>query len=144
MSPEKIRQTGRNLLQRGLGEHLGSVVQHGVLGEEVLVHVGDASTAESVADAVQHRAVVEEIGRDFLDILAIWYRDALLYKATADANHLVFRDEFQNIKKTASRTTYEGIEDVLKALDTAKSRLSANVSFDLIMELLLMTIKENS
>ncbi|MCR4651681.1 MAG: DNA polymerase III subunit delta [Lachnospiraceae bacterium] len=80
---------------------------------------------------------------DFLDILAIWYRDALLFKATNDANHLVFRDEFQYIKKTASRTTYEGIEDVLKALDTAKSRIRANVNFELTMELLLMTIKDN-
>ncbi len=80
---------------------------------------------------------------DFLDILAIWYRDALLFKATNDANHLVFREEFKNIQKAASRTTYEGIEDILAALDTAKSRLSANVSFDLTMELLLLTIKDN-
>ena len=39
---------------------------------------------------------------------------------------------------------YEGLEIILKALDKAKSRLSANVSFDLTMELLLLTIKENS
>lgn len=102
-----------------------------------------------VMDNNEIAAVIKEMNgykleiNDFLDILAIWYRDALLFKATTDANHLIFRDEFQSINKTASRTTYEGIEDVLKALDTAKSRLSANVSFDLTMELLLMTIKEN-
>ena len=81
---------------------------------------------------------------DFLDILAIWYRDALMFKATADANNLIFRDEIRFIKQTASRSTYEGLEIILKALDKAKSRLSANVSFDLTMELLLLTIKENS
>ncbi len=30
---------------------------------------------------------------DYFDIMMIWYRDVLLYKATADVNHLVFRDE---------------------------------------------------
>lgn len=80
---------------------------------------------------------------DFLDILAIWYRDALLFKATNDVNHLIFKEEIQYIKKTASKSTYEGIENIIKALDKAKRRLSANVNFDLTMELLLLTIKEN-
>ncbi len=80
---------------------------------------------------------------DYLDILAIWYRDALLFKATKDANHLIFKDEIQYIKKTVARSTYEGIENIIKALDNAKRRLSANVNFDLTMELLLLTIKEN-
>ena len=81
---------------------------------------------------------------DFLDILAVWYRDALIFKATNDANNLIFRDELQNIKRTASRSTYEGIEDILESLDTAKKRVSANVDFNLTMELLLLAIKENS
>ncbi len=80
---------------------------------------------------------------DYLDILAIWYRDALLFKATKDVNHLIFKEEIQYIKKAASRSTYEGIEIIIKALDNAKKRLSANVNFDLTMELLLLTIKEN-
>lgn len=81
---------------------------------------------------------------DYLDILSIWYRDILMFKAMNDANHLIFRQEIQYIKKVADRSSYEGIETILNALDKAKSRLSANVSFDLTMELLLLTIKENS
>lgn len=81
---------------------------------------------------------------DYLDILAIWYRDVLMFKATNDANHLIFKEEIQYIKKCADRCAYEGIEDILKALDKAKSRLKANVNFELTMELLLMAIKENS
>lgn len=81
---------------------------------------------------------------DYLDILAIWYRDVLLFKATNDANYLIFKEEIQYIKKCADRCAYEGIEDILKALDKAKSRLKANVNFELTMELLLMAIKENS
>ena len=80
---------------------------------------------------------------DYLDIMAIWYRDVLLFKATKDANSLVFREEIQTIRKIADRCSYEGIENVIKAFDKAKSRLNANVNFELTMELLMLEIKEN-
>lgn len=80
---------------------------------------------------------------DYFDIMMIWYRDVLLYKATSDANSLIFKDEVYDIKKQASKSSYEGIETIIKALDKAKRRLNANVNFDLVMELLLLTIKEN-
>ena len=80
---------------------------------------------------------------DYLDICAIWYRDVLLFKATNDANHLVFREEIQSLRKVARSSSYEGIETIIKALDTAKKRLDANVNFELVMELLVLTIQEN-
>ena len=82
--------------------------------------------------------------QDYLDICAIWYRDALLFKATRDMNHLIFREEIQALRRTAQRSSYEGIENIIKALDTAKRRLDANVNFELVMELLMLTIQENS
>ena len=80
---------------------------------------------------------------DYLDIFAIWYRDVLLFKATNDVNHLIFREEIQTIRKTAQRSSYEGIETVIEALEKAKRRLDANVNFELTMELLMLTIQEN-
>jgi len=80
---------------------------------------------------------------DYIDMLAVWYRDVLLFKATNDANHLIFKDEIQYIRKVADQSTYEGIEIIIDALEKAKSRVQANVNFDLTMELLLLTIKEN-
>ncbi|MCI9373158.1 MAG: DNA polymerase III subunit [Lachnospiraceae bacterium] len=80
---------------------------------------------------------------DYLDILSVWYRDVLLFKATKDANSLIFKNEIQYIRKVADRSTYEGIETIVKALQQAKRRLEANVNFDLTMELLLLTIQEN-
>ena len=80
---------------------------------------------------------------DYLDIMSIWYRDVLLFKATNDVNHLVFREEIQSIRKVAARSSYEGIEKVIRALDKAKKRLDANVNFDLAMELMLLEIQEN-
>lgn len=80
---------------------------------------------------------------DYLDILSAWYRDVLLFKATKDVNSLIFREEIQQIMRVSDRSTYEGIETIVKALQQAKRRLEANVNFDLTMELLLLTIKEN-
>ncbi len=108
----------------------------------LLKYIDDMEISE-IAQAIKRMNEYKLEINDFLDVLAIWYRDALLFKATNDANHLIFREEIQYIKKTASKSTYEGIENILKALDKAKARLSANVSFDLTMELLLLAIKEN-
>ena len=80
---------------------------------------------------------------DYFDLLMIWYRDVLLYKATSDVNGLIFKDEALDIKKQANVSSYAGIETILEALEKAKLRLNANVNFDLTMELLLLTMKEN-
>lgn len=80
---------------------------------------------------------------DYLDIIMIWYRDVLMFKATQDANMLVFEDEVNTIQKQADKSSYEGLERIIHGLEKAKVRLNANVNFDLTMELLLLTIKEN-
>ena len=79
----------------------------------------------------------------FLDVLAVWYRDVLLYKATKNPGQLVFADQLKYIKKKAEKSSYEGIEIIVQSLEKAKVRLKANVNFELTMELLLLTIKEN-
>ena len=81
---------------------------------------------------------------DYLDIISVWYRDVLMFKAMNDANHLIFREEIQYIKRVADRSSYEGLEKILDALEKAKARLRANVSFELTMELLFLTIQENT
>lgn len=80
---------------------------------------------------------------DYLDFLAVWYRDVLYFKATKDPNGLVFRDQVRVIADQTNMSSYEGLEKVLTALEKAKSRLGANVNFDLTMELLFLMIKEN-
>ena len=80
---------------------------------------------------------------NFLWEIIKYAKDILLYKATTDVNGLIFKDEVYDIKKQASKSSYSGIEAILEALEKAKVRLTANVNFDLVMELLLLTIKEN-
>ncbi|MCR5672436.1 MAG: DNA polymerase III subunit [Lachnospiraceae bacterium] len=80
---------------------------------------------------------------DLLDIMMIWYRDVLLYKATMDADAIVFKDEGERIRKEASESSYDGIETIIACIEKTKERLKANVNFELAMELLLLTIKES-
>ena len=81
--------------------------------------------------------------RDFLDLMGVWFRDALYFKATRDVDGIVFRDQLKGIRSNASTSSYEGLEEILQALQKAKVRLDANVNFELTMELLFLTIKEN-
>ena len=80
---------------------------------------------------------------DFLDILTVWFRDVLLFKATKDVNMLIFKDQIQEIRKKADHSSYNGLEEIVNAIEKAKVRLNANVNFDLTIELMLLTIKEN-
>ena len=108
----------------------------------LLKYIGEMEINEIVAAIKKINEYKFDVN-DYLDILSIWYRDVLMFKATHDANDLIFREEIQYIRKVADKSTYEGIERIIDALDKSKQRLSANVNFDLTMELLLLTIKEN-
>lgn len=80
---------------------------------------------------------------EYLDLFIMWFRDVLLFKATKEVDGLVFKDQLNYIKERASQSSYEGIEDIINAVEKAKERLRANVNFDLVMELLFLTIREN-
>lgn len=129
----------------GKAKHLASSEDFEKLKEEALAllkYVHEMDITEMIAAIKKINEYKLDI-EDYMDILTIWYRDVLLFKATNDANSLVFREEIQNIRRVAGRTSYEGIETVIQALATARNRLNANVNFDLTMELLLLTMKEN-
>lgn len=80
---------------------------------------------------------------EYFDLLTLWFRDVLYMKATGDVNNLIFKDEVYDIKKQAAKRSYYGIEIILQTLEQSRVRLNANVNFDLVIELLLLTIKEN-
>lgn len=109
---------------------------------QLLKYIHDMEISEIVKAIKRCQAYKLEIN-DYLDIIMIWYRDVLLYKATKDVDAVVFKDQISSIKEAATRSSYEGIELILESLEKAKTRLDANVNFDLVMELLCLTIKEN-
>lgn len=98
-------------------------------------------------DLSEMLAVIKDLGtrkdevRDYIDLMVLWYRDVLLFKATKDINQLLFQDEASYISREASHRSYEKIEEILQAFDKAKVRLRANVNFDITMELMLLALK---
>ena len=120
-------------------EHFNEIREEAV---QLLKHIHDMELSEIVA-AVKNISVYKLEITDYLDIIMIWYRDVLLYKATKEIDKVVFKDQLQSIKEQARKSSYEGIELILESLEKAKARLKANVNFDLVMELLFLTIKEN-
>lgn len=103
----------------------------------------DEMTVSELMDAVKRCMTYKLEINDYLDIMAVWYRDVLIYKATKNVDRVVFSDQLRYIKGRASKSSYEGIENILKGIEKAKSRIKANVNFELTIELLLLTIKEN-
>ena len=81
--------------------------------------------------------------QDYLDLLTIWFRDVLLYKSMGDQEAITFRDEALIIKRQADGASFSGLEKILEALATTKRRIAANGNYNLAIELLLLTIKEN-
>lgn len=82
--------------------------------------------------------------REVLDLMQLWFRDVLMYKVTKDMNLLIFKDEYKMINEMGQKYDYAGLEQILKAIDTARVRLDANVNMELVMELLLLTMKNPS
>lgn len=120
-------------------EHFNEIKEEAL---QLLRHINEMEISEIVS-AIKKIGTYKLSVNDYFDIIMIWYRDVLIYKATKDVNGIVFADQLKYIKDRANKSSYEGIEMILDSLEKAKARLKANVNFDLVMELLLLTIKEN-
>ncbi len=80
---------------------------------------------------------------EYFHIFQMWLRDVLYFKASKDPDGLVFRGRTIEISRQAEHCSYEGLEDCLKALETAETRVRANVDREVTLELLFLTLLEN-
>ena len=62
-------------------------------------------------DLYEMTAAVKQIAdykleiNDYFDLMMIWYRDVLYFKATGDVNGLIFKDEVYDIKRQAEKSS---------------------------------------
>ena len=117
-------------------------------GVDVLFNLLDIKKGKDMevyemVDAIKLLSEQKHTVYEYLDLFLVWFRDVLMFKATNQIDGLVFRQEYNDIKSRADVSSYEGLETIIKAIETAKQRLQANVNFDLTMELLFLTIREN-
>lgn len=80
---------------------------------------------------------------DILDIMTVWFRDILLFKATTNPDRILFVDDIVDIRKQASQGSYEGLEIIIESIEKARLRLEAHANFEQTLDLLLESIKTN-
>lgn len=107
----------------------------------LLKYIDEMETHE-IIESIRKLSEYKHKISDCIDFMQLWYRDILMYKVTKDPDRLLFKEEFRFIAAQAKKRSYEGLENIIKAMDKAKLRLAANVNFDIAVELMLLTIKE--
>lgn len=111
-----------------------------------LLHMLKHLKEADISELLEYIHKFKEDGLDIngcLDFMQMWYRDVLMYKTTKDMTLLIFKDEYSSIRSMGTVSGYDGLERILEAIDKARVRLKANVNMELVMELMLLTMKEN-
>ena len=103
----------------------------------------DSVSTDTVFDMVASLGTKKAEINVYLDLFHLWFRDVLMFKATQDANRLVFLDEMMIIKRQASKYGFEALGNILDSFFTVRDRLNANVNFDTAIELLLLRMREH-
>jgi len=84
----------------------------------------------------QYKDRIDEI----LDMLAIWFRDVLVYKETGDFGLVINIDKLPMIEKQASLFTLSRIRSIIESIERTRRMLKGNVNFQLAIENLLLNI----
>lgn len=164
-----LRPVGENLVKSYLMDRLHipdyQAEVHAAFAQGNIGRAEQIATSEEFAELTSHAlrilrksdelelyelvSMIKEVSQekqniyDYLDLFVMWFRDVLLFKATREVDNLVFRQEINYIKERARKSSYEGLEKIIEAIHVAETRLRANVNFELTMELLFLTIREN-
>lgn len=109
----------------------------------VLTHIGDMDV-ETLGKAVKDIEQFKMSMNDYMDLMMMWYRDAMMIKITGNVDKILFKNEFSTLKKQAGKLTFKSIEDKINAIAKAEQRLLANANFEVTIELLLLTLKEEA
>ena len=101
-----------------------------------------------ILDSVETLSAIKEKKKytpeDIFELMNMWYRDVMLFKATKETGKLIFKNEATSIALQANYFTYEALNNTVKMIDDAKRKLDSNVKFESVMELLLINIQEMS
>ncbi|MGN0988496.1 MAG: DNA polymerase III subunit delta' [Otoolea sp.] len=129
----------------GKAIHLASSEEFGLLYRQILNLLKNLKEMDisMLLDSIRKLQEDQLDLRECLDFMQLWYRDILMFKVTKDINTLVFKEEYAKVSSLCQKSSYEGLELILEAIEKAKTRLDANVNADLALELMLLTMKEN-
>ena len=104
----------------------------------------DEMDVETLGKAVKDIEQFKMSMTEYMDLMMMWYRDAMMLKVTGNVDKILFKNEFSTLKKQAGKLTFKSIEDKIDAIAKAEQRLLANANFEVTIELLLLTLKEEA
>ena len=99
-------------------------------------------TASDINQLVKEHSAYKNDMDAYLNLIIMWFRDVLLYKASGRENCLMFEAEASVIEKQSREVSYDGVQEILVEIDNLKSRLKSNVNFEITLELLFLKIRE--
>lgn len=98
-----------------------------------------------ISEAIQGLHVTDKEWMPYyFELVELWFRDVLLYKATKDTAKLIYANQTDWIEKQEKRSTYKSIHRIFTQLFKAKELLSTNMDAGLLLERLFIEIKENA
>lgn len=81
--------------------------------------------------------------QDFLDLFMTWFRDLLIIKKINDESYIINRDKLRTLLKQSQVLSYNKISAMIENINEAKNLLKQNANFRLVIEMMILQIKEN-
>ena len=133
------------------GGNIGKAIKYALSGDfeklkEDILHIlkyMDEMELSEIISGIQTVSQNRTSLEDSIDLMMLWYRDLLMLKATNNLDLIIYKEEIETLRKQTKYISYEGTENIIKAMEKAKRRISFNVNADIAIELMLLTIKEN-
>lgn len=145
--PDYLAETSARFSQGNIGRAVRYAINEEFLEvkEEVLhlLRYIDEMTLHEIIAAVKKLAGHKGEINDYIDLMLLWYRDVLMLKVTNNPNLLIYRQELKWLREQSKTRSYENIEMIIEAMETAKMRIRANVNFDTTIELMALKFKDS-
>ena len=109
--------------------------------EDILLHIPSWDLTK-IRSAIQSLDPYKTQAGSLLSLFTSWYRDLLYYKASTDPEGLLYSSHTEQIREASRSLSFEEIQHVLDSIHAAAAQLKANVKFELVMELLLLTMQD--
>jgi len=127
----------------GLAIKYSTIEEFVRIKEDVVKFMENIDRSSMIDDINNISKVIEykEYVGEYLDLILWWLRDMLLIKSS-DSDEILFKQEYDIIKKQASIRSYENINKAIEEVEIAKKRLKSNVNIEIILEMLFVALKK--
>ena len=102
----------------------------------------DKSDASVINSKVKEAGEFKTEITGYLDLINMWFRDVLLYKATRNANKLIFKEQTQIIKKQAEVCAFDEINLIFEEIKNVSIKFKSNVNFEVTLQMLYVKIRD--